>query len=304
MATNVSDCLKILEERKKTGKKLFLGFNLRYDPVLIKIKEIIDSNLLGRIVTVENVDYYEGGKTYMARWNRFYDKTGGLFCHKGSHDFDIINWFLGMRKPLTVSAFAGNDVLTPENIPFEYDNIKNIGPYCRVCKYKNVCPDYRDHSGNLLFSEEIALEDNYYPDTCIYTSEKTNHDNGIAIIEYEKGARASHWECFFTPVSTRKYTVIGTRGHLEANLGKSIITVYPRWSNDKIEYTINRSEGGHGGADPQMIKDTISAINNEKNEFASVKEGILSVAIAQASEISRREKRTVDINELINLDKL
>ncbi len=300
MATNVADCLRIYQAMKKSGRKLFLGFNLRYDPVCRKIKELIDAGVVGRVVDVSNFDFYDGGKTYMARWNRFYAKSGGLFCHKGSHDFDIMNWYLDMRTPIRVSAFGGVDVLTPQGIPFSYKDARDVGPYCRACRSRKLCPDTRQVVSP-LFTEEAAAEDSYYPDTCIYLSEKDTHDNAVAIVEYEGGARISHWECFFTPVSTRRFVVMGDRGHLEADISKNELILYPRWRRDTVTYQLNRVEGGHGGADPSMLDVlTDACVTNRDITFASVREGIASVAIAQAAEISRREHRTVEIKELLD----
>jgi hypothetical protein len=42
----------------------------------------------------------------------------------------------------------------------------------------------------------------------MYLSDKDTHDNGFAIIEYENGVKAMHMECFVTPISDRRYTVL------------------------------------------------------------------------------------------------
>ena len=68
---------------------------------------------------MENREFYDGGRTYMARWNGKKSESGGLWIHKGSHDFDVFNWLLNFPKPKKVSAFAGMNVFTPQNFPFE-----------------------------------------------------------------------------------------------------------------------------------------------------------------------------------------
>ncbi|HOJ40065.1 MAG TPA: Gfo/Idh/MocA family oxidoreductase [bacterium] len=303
LATNTADCLRIYETMKQTGRRLFLGFNLRYDIVCRRIKEILESGALGRIVNISNADFYEGGKTYMARWNRFYKYSGGLFCHKGCHDLDIMNWYLNMARPLRVAAMAGVDVLRPEELPVAAAE-KKIGPYCRVCQVRQFCPDAA-RVESPLYSEDVARVDAYYPDTCIYLSEKDTHDNGFAMVEYEGGQRVFHWECFFTPVSTRRFTIVGTRGHLDADLAENKIVVYPRWRKDRITYSLMRGEGGHGGADANMLEGLISSLNEPgRFKFTSVEEGIMSVVIAEAAEKSRRQGRIVETKELIDWEVL
>ncbi|MCM8769963.1 MAG: Gfo/Idh/MocA family oxidoreductase [Candidatus Omnitrophica bacterium] len=303
LATKTTDCLKIYRTMKETGRRLYLGFNLRYDIVCRRIKEIIESGALGRIVNVVNADFYQGGKTYMARWNRFYEYSGGLFCHKGCHDLDIINWYFNLARPLRVVALAGVNVLHPGEIPFAPGK-KRVGPYCRACEVRFHCPD-AGRVESPLFSEEVAKVDSYYPDTCIYLSDKDTHDNGFLLVEYEGGKRAFHWECFFTPVSTRRFTIVGTRGHLDADLAKNEIVVYPRWSHDRITYSLVRGEGGHGGADANMLDTLLLAVKEPGAiNFTSVREGIMSVVIAEAAELSRRQGRIVEISELIDWNDL
>ena len=49
MALSVEGCDRILKTAFRTGSKLFVGHNMRYMPFVIKIKEIIDSGIIGEI---------------------------------------------------------------------------------------------------------------------------------------------------------------------------------------------------------------------------------------------------------------
>ena len=135
LATTVSGCKNIMAEVEKSGKIAMIGFNMRHNPILLKLKEIIDSGMLGRVIMIENSEYYNGGRTYMARWNGKKSSSGGLWIHKGSHDFDVFNWLLGFPKPRKVTAFSGMSVFNPDNYPFEIENGINPGPSCRECYY-------------------------------------------------------------------------------------------------------------------------------------------------------------------------
>ncbi len=304
LSTRTSDCLRIARAVRESGCIVDMGFNLRHEIVCKKIKQLIDSGAIGRVHVIDNRDYYNGGRTYMGRWNRFYEKSGGLFCHKGSHDFDLLNWYSGGGLPVRVSAFAQVNVLTPEGLPFELKPGEKAGPYCQACQVFDKCPDRVDISDNPLFTGAAREADGYDKDTCIFLSEKDTHDNGIAIVEYDNGIRASHWECFFTPLSTRRFTIIGNKGHLDADLSTSTVSIYPRWTQDRIDYTLGRPEGGHGGADPMMVESFVNNLRSGAAPCASVREGTLSVVIADAAERSRREGRTVEIAELLPKEEL
>jgi predicted dehydrogenase len=304
LATSVKACRNIIATAEKYKKTIMVGFNLRHSPVLSRLKQIIDRGDLGKIFMIENREYYGGGRTYMGRWNRFYEKSGGLWIHKGSHDFDVFNWFLGFPKPVRVSAVASLSVLKPEGIPFKQEEGIQPGPYCKVCHYQKICPDGIAEE-RPEWDEEAAGEDEYHRDMCIYTTEKTVHDNGIALVEYENGVKASHMECFVTPRADRLFTIIGDKGQAEASLEERWIKVYPRWpawpDNEVITYNLPEVEGGHGGADPLLLEAFIKTVKGDSSNQSTAEQGMLSTAIGQAAEIAYREHRTVAIKELDEL---
>ncbi len=299
LATTVKGCQRIIALAEKVGLTVMIGFNLRHNGVLKKLKQIVSEGVLGRIFMIENREFYDGGRTYMARWNRSYEECGGLWIHKGSHDFDVIQWLLDFPQPVKVSSFAAVSVLNMENLPFEAEPGIPVGPTCHACAYRERCPDYNDLGSELeRWNSETAKIDGYYKDLCIYASDKSVHDNGIAIVEYDNGARASHMECFVTPVTDRRYTVNGTLGQAEASLTEQQIVVLPRWSKDRITYDIAPERGGHGGADPHLVDNFIKVLRGEAANVSTTCHGMMSTAVGQAAELARRESRVVTIDEL------
>ena len=303
LSTTVKGCRNIIDAAERAGKVIMMGFNLRRHAVLKKLKKLVSEGVLGRIFLIENREFYSGGRTYMSRWNRLYAKSGGLWVHKGSHDFDIFNWLLDFPKPVKVSAFAGVDVLNPQHIPFEVKPGVPVGPTCHQCRYGEICPDiFRDEEvRKSLWGDSAARVDGYSRDLCMYTSDKDTHDNGIAIVEYENGAKASHLECFVTPISDRRYTLVGDLGQAEVSLEKRIITVYSRWGQEVTTHYIPEAQGGHGGADPMLTDSFFRVLKGEEKNTSTIEHGMWSTAIGQAAEISRREERTVKIAELFQL---
>ena len=299
LATSVKGCRRIIETAKKTGKTVMIGFNLRHNAVLKRLKQLISDNVLGKVFLIENREFYDGGRTYMSRWNRSYEFCGGLWIHKGSHDFDVFQWLLDFPKPVKVSSFAGINVLDKDHIPFEVEEGKPVGPTCHACPYKKICPDIYDISDELdRWGDEAAALDGYKKDLCMYISDKTVHDNGMSMVEYDNGARASHMECFVTPISDRRYTVVGDKGQAEVSLTERTIIVRPRWSKETLTYNIPDEEGGHGGADPNLLEAFIKVITGVLPNTSTTEHGMMSTAVGQAAELSRRENRTVFVEEL------
>ncbi len=298
LATTVKGCQEILAAAEESGKTVMIGFNLRHEPTLKRLKEIIDEGVLGKIFLIENREFYDGGKTYMSRWNRKYEFSGGLWIHKGSHDFDVFNWLLGFPKPVKVSAVAGVSILNEQNIPFEVEDGKPVGPTCSECAYKEICKDCTLAASGEEWGDDAVKEDGYHKDLCMYLSDKDTHDNGIAIVEYENGIRASHLECFVTSVTDRRYTIVGDKGQADVSLHDRTITVRPRWSKEVITYQIPEVDGGHGGADPGLIDAFIKVIKGDSSNTSTAEHGMISTAIGQAAELSVREGRMVYLEEL------
>jgi predicted dehydrogenase len=300
LATTVKGCQSIISAAEKSGKIIMMGFNLRHHDVLKRLKKLIVDGVLGRIFLMENREFYDGGRTYMSRWNRLYSQSGGLWIHKGSHDFDVFNWLLDFPKPVKVSAFAGIDVLNPQNIPFALKPGVPVGPTCRECPYGEICPDIFkiEDVENSPWSGRAVEVDGYTKDLCMYTSDKDTHDNGIAMVEYENGVKASHLECFITSLNDRLFTVVGDRGQAEVSLEQRLITIRPRWSQEVITHQIPESAGGHGGADPMLVEAFFKVLKGEEPNTSTTDHGMWSTAIGQAAEISRREERTVRVSEL------
>ena len=298
LATTVAGCMNIVRAARRSKKLLYMGFNMRFDPVVQKMKALVDDGVLGRVFSIEAQEFYNGGRTYMARWNRLKKFSGGLWVHKGSHDFDVINWLMGAR-PARVSAFANVSTLHPDGIPFELNKGETFGPRCGECQQAARCPD-RFAIPEATYGKDAIAVDGYVRDTCIYQSEKDTHDQGVAIVEFEAGQTAVHTEFFVTSLSNRLYTLVGDRATVKGDVHGSQVVVYPRWSGDVVTHTIARGAGGHGGADPVMVQNFLACIRGDEQPISDVVDGVWSVAEGEAAEISRAEKRMVEIRELVN----
>ena len=301
LAINVADGRDIIETAKKAGKTVMIGFNLRHNAVLKRLKAIIEAGTLGKVFLAENREFYDGGRTYMSRWNRLFANTGGLWIHKASHDFDIFNWLLGFPKPLRVCSFAAVNVLTPQGLPFELEKGHEPGPSCNVCYYREKCSDryILSERGLRQWGPEAAAVDGYVKNRCMYLSDKDNHDNGLAMVEYENGIKVSLFETFIGSKNDRIYTIAGDRGVAEVSLSCRTITVTPRWGGEVVTYHINEEEGGHGGADPRLVDTFCKVLKGEQAAPSTAEHGLLSTALGQAAEISRREHRMVEMSELL-----
>ena len=301
LATNVKDGREIIEYAKKAGKSVMIGFNLRHHAVLKRLKKIIEEGTLGKIFLAENREFYGGGRTYMARWNRLFSMTGGLWIHKASHDFDIFNWLLDFPRPVRIASFAAVNVLKPSGLPFPLENGIQPGPDCNSCHYREICKDrwLLGEEELLQWGPEAVKEDGYIKNRCIYTSDKDNHDNGLCILEYENNVKVSLFETFIGNKGDRRYTINGDKAIAEASLSERRITITPRWGGEVTTITLPAEDGGHGGADPELVDTFCKVLRGEEPSTSTAEHGLLATALGQAAEMSRRQSRMVNLAEIL-----
>ncbi len=304
LATTARGCQRVLDAAAAAGRHIFVGFNYRQTPTMQRVKQLVTSGQLGRVFLIESREFYSNGRTFMSRWNRHYHLSGGLWVHKGIHDFDMFNWLLGFPRPVRVSATAGVSALHPQGLPFALKAGVPAGPDCSACAYADQCPDVfrpdEDELGRQLWGGDARDQDRYIKNTCMYLSDKSVHDNGIAIIEYEGGVRASHLECFVCGFDDRLTTLVGERAMAEVSLHRREIRIHPRWSKGEVvTHQLPFAAGGHGGSDEALLETFLGALQGRAVVMPRAEEGLWATAIGEAAELAWRQHRTVEIAELL-----
>lgn len=289
LATTAAGCRKIIAAADQAGKILEVGFVLRYVPLFERVRDIVQRGDLGTPRLIEMSDHYSGGATYFRRWNRLRRYSGGLLIHKGTHDFDLLNWILG-QVPSQVAVFAGNNVFVPD---------PNKGERCLTCE--NRCEDYTDitkgYTGKMYYEAED--EDGYIRDVCLYNSEKDTHDSATVMLDYDGQARAVYTECFHPAISGRRLNIIGDKAQLLAYEREREIAVTDRYTGERTVYQFPEPEGGHGGGDVNQLESFVAGIREGKPTRATGEAGLLSVAVSEAAEQAWRSNQIVSVTELL-----
>lgn len=107
MAINVNDCGEMIKAAEANNKRLFAIKQNRFNPPVVKVKELIDDGKLGKIFSLQlscfwnrNAMYYENS------WKGTKDLDGGTLYTQFSHFIDLLYWMIGDVK--RVKAFTGN----------------------------------------------------------------------------------------------------------------------------------------------------------------------------------------------------
>ncbi|MGG1551268.1 Gfo/Idh/MocA family protein [Paenibacillus ferrarius] len=107
LSVTLQQGIEMVQASKETGKMLSVGFQPRYDPNMVAIKELVQSGKLGKVYYVET----GGGRRRGMPGGTFIKKElagAGAMADIGCYSLDMALNALGYPKPLTVSAVTSN----------------------------------------------------------------------------------------------------------------------------------------------------------------------------------------------------
>lgn len=276
MALSTDACDRILAAWRKAGSRFMIGFNLRYNPVAVKAREIIRSGRLGEVKAIWVRHFVgAGGDFYFHDWHANQEGVHSLILQKASHDIDLIHW-LADSYTRQVAAFGDRDY-------FGGDQPDNL--VCGSCDIRDAC------------REEQAPANTRQQ--CAFRRSVDVEDNQVVIMKLANGVKASYTQCHFTPEYLRNYTIIGTNGRLEFDLEQDRLWVIDRpgktrdWPNAHPREEVNLNESGeayegHGGADPLITRGFLDMIMRGIMPVSTPEAGRMSVAAGCAAVQSLR----------------
>jgi predicted dehydrogenase len=100
MALKKSDAEYIIQTAKQTNRKAMVVLQNRFSPVSAWLKQLIDSNLAGKIFFVEVNCFWNRDERYYKKdsWHGTSDMDGGTLFTQFSHFIDTLYWLFGDIK--------------------------------------------------------------------------------------------------------------------------------------------------------------------------------------------------------------
>ena len=306
MVIDETQCQVVLDAEKRNKKNIVVTFNYRYAPKHQKIKEVLMSGAIGKVISVDfswYLDVYHGAD-YFRRWHRLKSKGGSLWVHKATHHFDLMNWWLD-ADPLEVSARAGLEVYG-HNGAFRSTN-------CRNCQHTASCRFFYDMKKNetrmkLYASCEDA--DGYFRDGCVFREDVDIYDTMAAIVKYSNGVQMSYSLNAFMPFEGYRVAFNGELGRLEirdyerqpweVEQATEMYLTKSFGKREKIEF--DKVTGGHGGGDDRIRELIFRKIEVPPHmRLPDSRAGALSCLTGIAARKSVELKRPIRISELVNI---
>ena len=230
LAITTEGCDHILETAYRTGSKLMIGHNMRYMDFVLKMKEVIDSGLIGEVQAVWCRHFVSYGSCYYRSWCSVRKNCTGLLLQKGAHDIDIIHWLTGAYTK-RVTAMGRLSVYNR--------TVNRLKPGDRIDRMYSHRPDCWPPLETANLQPEMDVE-----------------DHSMMLMQLDNGVQASYEQCMYTPDSERNYTFIGTKGRVENvgdysgnNVEVHVWTQKGLRREPDIIHRIKLRPGSHGGAD-------------------------------------------------------
>ncbi|RKS08717.1 oxidoreductase family protein [Nocardiopsis sp. Huas11] len=220
MTADLDGLRRINEAQARTGRRVTVGFNYRYNPVHRQVRDLLASGAIGEIGSVhfEWLLDLRHGADYFRRWHRDKSQSGGLLVHKASHHFDLVNWWIGAR-PTNVYAQGGLFFYGPENarrhgLGAQYER----GHEAAAAESDPFALHMSDSPDLTALYLEAEHEDGYRRDLNVFGPGITIEDDMSVLVGYDTGARLSYHLVAYAPWEGYRISFTGSRGRLELDM--------------------------------------------------------------------------------------
>ncbi len=313
----LSECLEIARLAEEKDLNVSICHVLRYNTFYKKIKEIIDSGILGKIMCIqanEAVTYWHMAHSFV-RGNWRNDEQSPILLQKSCHDMDIILWLTG-KHCISTSSFGFLSHFRPEEAPEGATERCNEGcPHYFHCPY-SVKHCYLDKADRGIFgwprnvvepepdAQKLreALRTGPYG-RCVYHCDNTVCDHQIVNLLLEDEITVTFNLCAFTEPTGREIRVMGTKGEVAGFCDEKKLRVsqFGEKGTQYLQLVQETDEFGHGGGDYHIIKDLADLISGKDiKALTPISDSIESHIVCLAAEESRlNEGKLVNIKDFI-----
>ena len=315
----------ILAAQKKYGGKVMVCHVLRYSLVFRKIKEVLDSKKLGRLIGIESLEqvgFWHQAHSYVRGNWRKAEETTPMLMAKCCHDLDLLQYYVD-SKCEQVYSMGALTFFKKENQPI------GASERCENCRYKKGCIYSAENLYVERWKEQGEPEDAWpfnvvdrtFPITekslrkayettpygrCVFACDNDVVDYQSVMMRFENGVTVTHTMTAYTEWSGRKMTFHCTHGSIELDETGHSLKIFN--FGNKPEYLDTREliadlkycgkYFGHGGSEIVMMEELYQLLcNDSDNSSTTLEKSIESHLIAIAAEESRKSGCPINIRK-------
>ncbi len=153
MAPSLSECDLMLAAQKESGKVLSVISQNRFRTAPMRVKELLDQGVLGKVLFARvNSMWWRGSNYYDLWWRGTYEKEGGgCTLNHAVHQIDILQWLIGVPEQV---------VTVMSNVNHENSEVEDVS--ISILKYPNIvaevnsCLVDHDEKQEFFFATEKA----------------------------------------------------------------------------------------------------------------------------------------------------
>ena len=316
IAPTEKECLDILNLANKTGRIVAVCHVLRYAPYFIKLREMIQSGSIGKLISIQHlepIEHIHMSHSYVrGNWHNSKETTP-IILAKSCHDLDILRWIID--KPCkNIAAFGSLKWFKKENAPDRSTNrctdgcaVEKTCPYSALKIYNK--PDgwssVFDFPDDISKHEEYLLEQlkttNY--GRCVYRMENDQPDHYVTSMEFEDEITANFSMEAFTSYHGRRTRIMGSHGDITGDMTAFTHTDFLTGKITKWDISIEEDKNsgyqgsGHGGGDWGLVTDFINAVKKQDASLltSTIDASVESHIMGFMAEKSRETKQTIPI---------
>ncbi|MBN1969765.1 MAG: Gfo/Idh/MocA family oxidoreductase [Candidatus Delongbacteria bacterium] len=307
MAPSEEECRRIVQACKDNKVILSVCHVLRYTPFTKKLKEVLNTGIIGKIVSMqrlEPVGYWHQAHSFVRGNWRNEEESSFMLLAKSCHDLDWINYIMPskcskvasfgslyhFKKSEKPAGAADKCTMCPENIekdcPYSAKKIY-LGFFDKGVKGWPLSILTDDISYDGVYK---ALEEGPYG-RCVYECDNDVVDNQVVAMSFDDGSTVNFTMTAFNEYTARRTTIFGTHGEIRGD-GRYIKIINFR---DNSVKKIDSQEGidklsGHGGGDSGIMENFIEAVSSGDSSkiLTGADETLMSHLMVFRSEKSRK----------------
>ena len=260
LCTTTDDCKKFELLSKDYSKIIWTGMEYRFMPPVKHLIDEVHKNIIGKIRMLSIREHRFPFLQKVDDWNRFSINTGGTLVEKCCHFFDLMRLVI-QSEPVKVYASGNQDV---NHLMEQYD-----GKTPDIIDNAFVIVDFENGVRGLL-------------DLCMFAENSEHQEEIVAVGDIGK------IETFVPSSASGKNSSNVRIGFRKDNVTKS--------NEVKVDKEILAAGYHHGSTYFEHLA-FINAIQNNSPPQVSLRDGLMSVAIGEAAEISIKENRVVFMEE-------
>ena len=323
MAPTERECVEIANAAREKGVKVVVCHVLRYAPMFVAIKDIIDKGELGEIISVNHEEcvgnVHQSHSFVRGNWGNS-ERSSTMLLQKSCHDLDILQWLLG-KECKKIQSFGKLTHFKAENAPEGAPERCTDGcphesscPYSALKLYLNSKDDhwFRPAAAHSVERENFvptnedvlkALQTTQYG-KCVYKCDNDVVDHQTVNMLFEDDITVTFTMNAFNE-GGRYIHIMGTKGELRAAMkGNAPIEITDIMTKEKRTVDSAARDGilgGHGGGDNRIILALHDYFTEGKGK-ENITEADISCRnhmLVFAAERSRETGATVDVAEFM-----